>query len=230
MRVSVVVPAYNEEKMLSRCLESLKAQTHPCEIVVCDNNSGDRTREMAARHADRVVVEKEPGALHALNTGMRHASGDLIAVTGADCVVPPDWVEKFARRFSDPVMVGCYGPVNSLEGRHSRYFSAMNYVEKACIRTGLWFVIQGANCMLRRDVLEKVGYFDPSVKVFEENGLFRKIKKHGKVRFVTSNPIRASGRRIDECGKVRLVLLGASQMVKLTLTRKTGTSKFKVVR
>jgi len=230
MRVSVVVPAYNEEKLLPQCLESLKNQTHPCEIVVCDNNSTDGTYTIAKKYADKVLREKKQGALHALNRGLKAASGDLIAITGADCVAPSDWIENFLPHFLNPEVITCYGPIDPLENRHRMYFSAMNYAEKICIRTGLWFVIQGANCMMRKEVLQRAGYFDPKVEVFEENGLFRKMKKMGRVRFVPKNPIKASTRRMDECGKMRLVLFGAKQMLALTVFKKTDTSQFGAVR
>ncbi len=230
MRVSVVVPVYNEKRLLRGCLESLRKQTYPCEIIVSDNGSDDGSYGIAKRYADKVVMEKRRGTLYALNAGLKSASGDLLAITGADCVVPPDWVERFVARFRDPETICCYGPIDPLEDRHGLYFSMMNYAEKICIRTGLWFVIQGANFMIKREIMEKAGYFNPSVEVFEENGLFRKIKKMGKVRFVTSNPVKASTRRVDECGKVRLVILGAMQMLKLTMLNRTGTSEFKVVR
>lgn len=230
MRVSVVVPSYNEKKLLPGCLESLKNQSHPCEIVVCDNGSTDGSLDIARKYADRVIVEEKRGALFALNTGLRNASGDLLAITGADCAVPPDWIERFVKQFKDPDVIGCYGPVDPLEDRHSVYFSLMNYAEKICIRLGLWFVIQGANFIIRKEAMERAGYFDPSVEVFEENGLFKKIKKMGKVRFVTKNPIKASTRRVDECGKMHLILFGFRQMLNLTVSKRTDTSQFKVVR
>jgi len=230
MRVSVVVPAYNEEKLLPLCLESLLRQSYPCEIVVCDNNSSDSTYAIAKKYTDKVVREHKQGALHAINSGVKSASGELIAITGADCTVPPDWVKNFVAHFRDPEVITCYGPVDPLEDRHKRYFSMMNYAEKICIRTGLWFVIQGANVMMRKDLFARVGYFDPDVEVFEENGFFKKIRKLGRVKFIARNPIKASGRRVDECGKLHLVLFGLMQMLKLTLSKKTDTSQFKVVR
>ena len=232
MRVSVVVPAYNEKKLLPSCLESLKSQTHPCEIVVCDNGSTDGSLDIARKYADKVIEEEKRGALFALNTGLRNASGDLLAITGADCVVPKDWIERFVEQFRDQFepVVAWDGNVDPLEDRHSIYFSMMNYAEKICIRLGLWFVIQGANFMIRKEIIEQAGYFDSSVEVFEENGLFKKIKKMGKVRFVTKNPIKASTRRVDECGKMHLILFGFRQMLNLTVSKRTDTSQFKVVR
>jgi glycosyltransferase involved in cell wall biosynthesis len=230
MKVSVVVPAYNEEMYLPSCLQSLAAQTYPCEIVVCDNNSTDRTGDIAARYASRVVREKRQGAMHATNAGLRAASGDLLAVTGADCSVPPDWIERFLPHFRDEGVIACYGPIDPLEGRHGLYFSAMNLAERVCIRLGLWFVIQGANFIVRKDIMEKAGYFDTKVELFEENGLFRKLKGMGMVKFVTSNPVKASSRRVDRFGKAFLIALGIRQMIKLTLSGKTDTSRFAPVR
>jgi glycosyltransferase involved in cell wall biosynthesis len=230
MKVSVVVPAYNEEKMLGPCLRSLRSQTVPCEIVVCDNNSTDGTYGIAKRYAHKVVSEKRQGAAFALNTGLMAASGDFIAITGADCSVPPDWIENFLRHFNDGETIACYGPIDPLEDRHRIYFSAMNYAEKLCIRLGLWFVIQGANFIIRKDAMERAGYFNPEVELFEENGFFRKIRKMGRVRFVSGNPIRASTRRVDKCGKPFLIVLGARQMLKLTLLKRTDTSQFAPVR
>ena len=230
MRVSVVVPAYNEEALLGQCLRSLRAQTVPCEVVVCDNNSTDGTNEIARSLAHKVVMEKRQGAVYALNSGMKAASGDLIAITGADCRVPEDWIERFLPFFGDRRVIACYGPIDPLEGRHRVYFSVLNYAEKVCIRTGLWFVIQGANFIARRHVLQQTGYFNPEVELFEENGFYRKIRKLGRVRFVTGNPVRASTRRVDDCGKLSLILLGVKQMIKLTLLKRTDASQFRAVR
>lgn len=230
MEVSVVVPAFNEERMLDQTLRSLKYQTVPCEIVVCDNNSTDNTFEIAKKYADKALREKRQGATHALNKGMKSSSGDLVAITGADCVVPPNWVENFIKVFKDPNVIACYGPVNPLENRHKTYFSILNYAEMICIKTGLWFVVQGANCMFRRDILEKVGYFDPNVELFEENGFFKRIRKMGKIKFLKRNFIKASTRRVDECGKHHLVRLGVRQMIKLTFKKRTDATRFKAVR
>lgn len=230
MKVSVVVPAYNEEKILGSCLRSLRSQTVDCEIVVCDNNSTDRTHEIAKKYAHRVIKEKKQGTMHALNSGTKIARGDLIAITGADCEVPANWIESFMPYFRDDRVIACYGPIDPLEDKHKRYFSMLNYAEKICIKLGLWFVIQGANFMVRRDILESAGHFDTAVKVFEENGLFKKIRKMGKVKFISKNAVKASTRRVEECGKLSLVLLGIRQMFKLSVYKRTDDHHFRAVR
>ena len=71
---------------------------------------------------------------------------------------------------------------------------------------------------------------DANIELFEENGLFKKIRGFGKVRFVSDNRIKASVRRVDECGKLHLITLGVRQMLKLTLFNRTDAAGFKVIR
>lgn len=95
IRVSVVLPAYNEEKLLARCLESLQNQTvAPYEIIVVDNNSIDATAQIARKNGAIVVKETRQGIAWARDAGFNHASGDIIARCDADCTAPPEWIEK----------------------------------------------------------------------------------------------------------------------------------------
>ncbi len=70
--ISVVIPAYNEENYIEACLKSLRNQKTnvPYEIVVCDNNSTDRTVEIAKKYADKVVYERRQGIGYARNKGV----------------------------------------------------------------------------------------------------------------------------------------------------------------
>ncbi|MDS1309934.1 glycosyltransferase [Marinobacter xiaoshiensis] len=93
---SVIIPAFNEEKDIETCLISLTNQTYPkdrFEIIVVDNGSTDKTKEIAATYAD-LVLDKPEGNVGAVrNFGITHASGEIIICTDADCVVPPNWIE-----------------------------------------------------------------------------------------------------------------------------------------
>jgi glycosyltransferase involved in cell wall biosynthesis len=112
LRTSVVVPAFDEEALLGACLRSLARQTRPpLEVVVVDNNSRDRTAAVARAHGARVVTEPVQGIWPAAATGYDAATGDLIARCDADCVLPPDWVERIERAFAaDPDLLALTGP------------------------------------------------------------------------------------------------------------------------
>lgn len=92
---SVVIPAFNEERDIEASLSSLVNQSYPrdrYEIIVVDNGSTDRTKEIALAYVD-IIINKPDGNVGAVrNTGIASASGEVIICTDADCVVPPSWI------------------------------------------------------------------------------------------------------------------------------------------
>ncbi len=102
-RVSIVIPAHNEERQLRSCLDAIAAQTvQPFEVIVADNNSRDKTAEVAARYDFvRVVKESKQGRVFARNAGFRAARGDIIARIDADIVLPPEWIEHVTAFYTD---------------------------------------------------------------------------------------------------------------------------------
>ncbi|GGG12857.1 glycosyl transferase [Rhodococcoides trifolii] len=98
--LSVVVPAYNEEDSIGDCLDRLTRQLDViAEIVVVDNNSTDRTRDIVAEYAHRfdevvMITEPEQGLVFARNTGLDAATGDAIARIDSDTRVPDDWARS----------------------------------------------------------------------------------------------------------------------------------------
>jgi len=88
--ISIIVPAYNEEKYLPKCLWALTHQDFklPYEIIVVDNNSADKTKKIAKKFGARVVFEKKKGLLKARDKGIKSARAELIAITDADTLVP----------------------------------------------------------------------------------------------------------------------------------------------
>lgn len=111
MKVSVVIPAYNEEKLLGRCLESLNKQIEkPLEIIIVDNNSTDKTAKIAKQFGARVIKEKKRGTIAARNKGFNLAKGEIIARTDADTIVPRNWTKRIRKDFEkDPTLLGLSG-------------------------------------------------------------------------------------------------------------------------
>jgi glycosyltransferase involved in cell wall biosynthesis len=98
---SIVVPVFNAEPFLERCLRSLIQQTYPAdryEIIVVDNNSSDRSAAITAKfHPVKLLHEAEQGSYAARNTGVRAARGEVVAFTDPDCEVQADWLENIYR-------------------------------------------------------------------------------------------------------------------------------------
>ena len=130
-RVSIVIPAYNEERYLSLCLESIAAQTTaPYEVIVVDNNSQDATAALARSYPFvRVVSEAQQGIVYARNAGFNAVSGDIIARIDADTILPADWVAQITAFYDQPkhakyvVTGGC----SRFYNLHSGKFTSRTY-------------------------------------------------------------------------------------------------------
>ncbi len=102
MKVSVVIPAYNEEENIAQCLDSIHNQTKKAfEVIVVDNNSTDKTAKVAKEHGARVVHAERRGIIPARNRGFDEATGDVIVRTDADTIVPRNWIAKISDHFED---------------------------------------------------------------------------------------------------------------------------------
>ena len=112
MKVSVVIPVYNEEEVLDKCLTALVNQTVKAdEIIVVDNNSTDNSVKIAKRHKVRIVKEKKQGISYARNAGFNSAKYDIIARADADVEVAPDWIQRIKTAFLNQEVDGLAGSV-----------------------------------------------------------------------------------------------------------------------
>jgi glycosyltransferase involved in cell wall biosynthesis len=97
IRISVVIPAYNAERFLPRCLKSVFAQTlKPMEVIVVDDGSTDNTAAVAAALGATVISQANGGVAAARNLGIRNASGEWIALLDADDRWAPEKLERQA--------------------------------------------------------------------------------------------------------------------------------------
>jgi len=113
--VSIVIAARNEQENIRESAESALQQTYPkelFEVIVVDDESSDHTgmilEELRVQHTNLKVVRALPnrdlrGKPNALAQGIDVASGEVVMITDADCVVPKTWVESTARRFTEGV-------------------------------------------------------------------------------------------------------------------------------
>jgi glycosyltransferase involved in cell wall biosynthesis len=103
MKVSVIVPAHNEERWIGDCLDSLARQSYPdLEVIVVDDSSTDRTGEIARASGVKVLRVKRAGAGGARNAGARIATGEILAFLDADEIFDPDFLERLVEPFADP--------------------------------------------------------------------------------------------------------------------------------
>ena len=106
MQLAFVIPAYNEEALIGKCVESVVAEVRrsgrEIDIVVVNNNSTDRTAEIAAGYPGvRVVDEKQKGLVSARDGGLKATTAELVANIDADTIVPEGWLDVVFGRLAD---------------------------------------------------------------------------------------------------------------------------------
>lgn len=224
MKLSFVIPAYNEENYIGRTLESVVGEVkkggHDIEIIVVNNASTDRTREIAMAFPGVVVVdESRKGLPMARQAGFLASSGDLIANIDADAILPEGWIETVFREFkkrkdlaalSGPYVYYDMSKITNLVVK-IYYLSGylMHLFNQHILRKGA--MIQGGNFVLKRSALEKVKGFDVNIRFYgEDTDIARRIQKVGLVKFMFSFFMYTSGRRFVKEG---LAVMGLRYML-----------------
>ncbi len=111
--VSVVICAYNAERTMHACLESLRKLEYrgEWEVVIVDDGSRDRTAEISMEFPEfRLIRQPNKGLSVARNVGLHAARGDIVAYTDSDCVVDADWLTLMVRSMTERGFDGCGGP------------------------------------------------------------------------------------------------------------------------
>ena len=206
MKVSVVVPAYNEERLIARCLLSLTNQTFArkdYEIIVVDNASIDKTSQIAGKYADVVIRESKKGILFARQIGFEQAKGDVIIRTDADSFVPMDWIERAWKKFEkDKKMVALSGFYYPDDNK----FWLMVFSKLSIFIKHIFFRLSGnANWLtgscsaFRKNIFEKTGGFDleEDPVLADQAGIAHKMGKYGRVGFDKDWWVWFSNRRVD---------------------------------
>ncbi len=201
--LSVVIPTYNEELILARCLAALRNQDVQMEILVVDGGSSDSTVDVAAKWADEVIVSREadsPAA--ARNMGAEAASGDVIAFVDADTVVAEGWAQAILGDFSDESVVGVTGPVLPLSP--ASFWEVLGHLLSYDIFVRLTMLVGrahmlGLNVAYRRDFFLDVGGFPP-FDLSEDVMLSSIVSKIGKVLFDRRMVAYTSPRRLRKMG------------------------------
>ncbi len=133
LRVSVIVPAYNAEDVLPRCLLALEHQTMPqeqYEVIVVDDGSEDGTAEVARAHGARVLRLDHMGPAAARNAGAELARADIIVFTDADCEPAPDFLERLMEPFDAPLVSGARGVYRTQQTSLVARFVQLEYEER----------------------------------------------------------------------------------------------------
>jgi len=192
VKVSIIVPAYNAEKTIQKCLNSLiNIDYNSYEIIVVDDGSTDRTWDILKEYSDAndnlvCVRQKNSGPASARNRGVSISNGKIIFFTDSDCIVPESWIKGLLKYFNGS-SIGAVGgslkpvTIDSIierfdqRRRENLYGNEKKFVD----------ALPTCNLAVRRSVFEEVGGFDESFKYAsaEDYDLCYRIRDKGYAIF-----------------------------------------------
>ena len=226
MKISIVVPAYNEAKCLPATLEKIVAALaigdYDSELIVVDNQSTDETAAIAKSFGAQVFTETVHNIARVRNTGAKNSAGDVLIFVDADTLVPETLFQIIADEMKNEL---CFGGAVAVDfGAFERKW--MKYY----LRGGeLWQKIfnwkLGATQFCRKTVFREIGGYDETIFMSEDVQFYRRLAKYakrkdGRLFFVEKPRVLTSARRFNQMSLWKTLLLTNPMFFVLTSRQK----------
>ena len=204
MHLSIIIPAFNEERLIARCLESISTSlAHNdtaglmAEVIVVDNNSTDRTAHLAAQSGARVVFEPINQIGRARNAGAAAATGEWLLFLDADSLLNPKLLADILAMIDAGKNVGC-GSTLAMDGLPWWANGIFHLWRGMSVLFG-WAA--GALMVCRHDAFREVGGFPQDLYALEEIELSKQLKAWGQPRgfrftILSKHPLETSSRKV----------------------------------
>jgi glycosyltransferase involved in cell wall biosynthesis len=186
MKISVVLTTKNEEKNIADLLDSLKNQEEPYEVLVVDSDSTDKTQEIVKKYSKKyknIKLLVHPGTRsESMNYGIKKSTGDAVAFIGGDDIADNNWIKEIRTGIKDADII--VGSLISPEEERVKNIKNVKLYHK-----DINISHPGTNTTYRKEVLDKIGYFDSWFSSAEDLEInYRavdagyKIKNHKKAK------------------------------------------------
>jgi len=194
-KISVIIPAYNEEAVIAQSIKSLLNQSYPNkEIIIVDDGSKDKTYKIANQFTIypevKVLTKPNEGKAKAINYGINHSSGELIMVVDADSKLEKNAMQLMANYFNDPQIAAVAGSVYVANQvnlwtklQALEYIEGLNMVRNGQALLKLVNIIPGPIGMFRKNALYEVGLYDNDTFAEDCDVTLKLITKGYKIDF-----------------------------------------------
>jgi glycosyltransferase involved in cell wall biosynthesis len=181
------------------------------EIIIVDGSSKDKTREIAARYADKVILQVSKGVGGARNDGAQIAKGEILATTDADCLPCEDWLKVIQDNFKEDV-VATTGTLIPIITEDMSTFETFTYkfifkISNGILRLGSWigyYHLCGANSAFNREAFIKIGGYS-DLPYSDDIEISKRLKPLGKIVFDKKIQLHYSIRRIKKLGLLKYI-------------------------
>ncbi|WP_167712134.1 glycosyltransferase [Thermococcus sp. GR4] len=173
--VSVIIPTYNSEKTIKKCIEAVKNQTYPnIEVIVVDGGSTDRTVEIAKSLGTKVIISDIPNRSRQINIGVMNSLGKYIYRLDSDIIISPrliaECVQKCEKEGCDAVST-YWGPDPSIS-----FWAKVRKLEKDCYK---YDPLRNAANFYKKEVFLEIGGYDENLVAGEDYDIQNRLLKKG---------------------------------------------------
>jgi glycosyltransferase involved in cell wall biosynthesis len=216
-KVSVVIPAFNEEKYIFKTLSAIVSQSYKnYEVIIVNNNSTDATDKLIDYFIKKTptsvsinyITEYRQGTNYARETGRRAATGEIIALLDADCIPNFYWIEKGVKQMQQVNTTAATGAYYYYDANvFLRIFSLISQlvIFKLVNRLIQWkekgAILIGGNAFMSSYLLNQIGGFNTNLTFYGDDiDIAIKLSKYGFVNYASSLTINTSSRRFKALG------------------------------
>jgi len=241
MRISVIIPTLNEEKLIESMLRQFKNEIknhYDIELILSDGGSSDNTVEIASPYVDKILIQDDKLTKNisiGRNRGFLRANGDVLVFLNADTRFSDinaffNLVRSFYNNNSFVAIafpVRVFPEEEKLSDKlfHKFYNFYVRILNKFFIGMG-----RGECHVIKREVFEKVGGYNETLFAGEDFDLYKRIRKFGRILFAKDNIIYESPRRYRKYGYIKVFFDWAKNAISVVLFRKSISKTWEAVR
>ncbi len=229
-RISVIIPALEEENYIEAVLSRLGKVKPAVELIVVDGGSKDKTVEVAKHFTDKVYQTQKRGIARGRNYGAQRANGDIFVFLDADVTFPTRFAEKVLETFKDPNVVGATCNIMPLqfEPGPTTFFKVYNLMMRAFARfqphsRGEFFAV-------RKSAFKEARGFNETMPCLEDHDLANRLSKLGRFVFISDLTVYESLRRFRKLGFYRVIGTWLSDYISFIFRGKPISPEWKPVR
>ena len=204
--ISFIIPAYNEEALIEETVTQLKKAADELkldyEIIVVDDDSSDRTAELANASGAKVICAKNRQIAATRNAGAKAAMGDIFIFVDADTLIPVNTLALALRALEN----GAVGGGATIKFRGQIPFAAQIFAVFVQLSMRIAKLVGGCFMFMTRNAFEEAGGYDESIYASEEIWLAMKLRNQGRFVVLHEN-VLTSGRKIRQYGLLKLLLV-----------------------
>ena len=186
--VSIITPSFNQAQFLEQTITSVLEQDYPSiEYLVIDGNSTDGSQAIIEKYSGRItwwVSEPDQGQAEAINKGIKHAKGEIVAWLNSDDYYLPGAVTKAVATFQNhPSLSFVYGDVLAVDADGCQ-INKLHYYQMDLIDLMRFNIIGQPSVFIRREILNKIGFLDPSLQYLLDHQLWLRLAQQAPIQYL----------------------------------------------